>query len=103
MSARSRGGRVIHLLNVVYTLAAFSMLLLAGQAVVRFLSFGRHEENAVYRFLRFLTSPVVRVVRVITPRKVADMHVPVVAFFLLFWICLALAVILPRMVAGAAA
>jgi len=91
---------VIHLLNIVYTLAAFSMLLLAGQGMVRFLSFGRHEENAVYRFFRFLNSPVVRAVRVITPRKVADMHVPVVAFFLLFWICLALAVALPKMVAG---
>jgi uncharacterized protein YggT (Ycf19 family) len=91
-----------HLLNVVYTLAAFAMLLLAGQAIVRLISFGRHEENAVYRFFRFLTSPVVRMVRVITPRKVADMHVPVVAFFLLFWICLALAVLLPRLVPGGA-
>jgi len=94
---------VVHLLNIVYTLAAFSLLLLAGQGMVRLLSFGRHEENAVYRFFRFLTSPVVKVVRRITPGKVADMHVPVVAFFLLFWICLALAVILPRMVAGGSA
>jgi hypothetical protein len=31
------------------------------------------------------------------------MHVPVVAFLLLFWICVALAVLLPRMVAGDAA
>jgi uncharacterized protein YggT (Ycf19 family) len=101
--ACAHGGRVIHALNLVYALAAFSLLLLAGQGMVRLLSFGRHEENAVYRFMRFLTSPVVKVVRFITPKKVADMHVPVVAFFLLFWICLALAVILPRMVAGAAA
>jgi uncharacterized protein YggT (Ycf19 family) len=91
-----------HLLNILYTLAAFSMLLLAGQGMVRLISFGRHEENAVYRFFRFLTSPVVKVVRLITPRKVADVHVPVVAFFLLFWICLALAVALPRLVAGGA-
>ena len=94
---------MIYVLNMVYTLAAFSMLLLAGQGMVRLLCFGRHEDNAVYRFFRFLTSPVVRAARVITPRKVADMHVPVVAFLLLFWICVALAVLLPRMVAGAAA
>jgi uncharacterized protein YggT (Ycf19 family) len=100
-AASQHGDRVIYLLNIVYTLAAFSLLLLAGQGVVRLLSFGRHEENAVYRFFRFLTSPVVRVVRVITPKKVADMHVPVVAFILLFWICVSLAVLLPRMVAGA--
>jgi uncharacterized protein YggT (Ycf19 family) len=92
---------VIHLLNGLYTLAAFAMLLLAGQGLVRMLSFGQHETNAVYKLFRFLTSPVVKMVRLITPSKVADMHVPVVAFFLLFWICLALAVVLPRLAAGA--
>ncbi len=91
---------MILLLNIAYTLAAFAMLLLTGQFLVRVLSFGRHEENAVYRLFRFLTSPVVRVTRAITPARVADVHVPVVAFLLLFWICVALAWWLPRL-AGA--
>ena len=89
---------MILLLNIAYTLAAFSMLLLIGQFLVRVLSFGRHEQNAVYRLFRFLTSPVVRVTRAITPARVADVHVPVVAFLLLFWICIALAWWLPRLV-----
>ena len=89
---------MIWLLNVVYTLAAFAMLLLLGQFLVRVMSFGRHEENAVYRFFRFLTSPVVRATRMITPGKVSDTHVPVVAFLLLFWICFGLAVLLPKLV-----
>ncbi len=89
---------MIQLLNIVYTLAAFVMLLLIGQLLVRVLSFGRHEENAVYRFLRFLVSPVTRVVRRITPTKVDDRHVPVVTFLLLFWLCVALAVYLPGLV-----
>lgn len=88
---------MIQFLNVIYTLAAFALLLLAGQGLVRLLSFGRHEENAVYRFFRFLTSPVTKVVRRLTPAKVADRHVPVVAFLLLFWLCFALAVYLPRL------
>lgn len=88
---------MIQLLNIVYTLAAFVMLLLVGQLLVRVLSFGRHEENAVYRFLRFLVSPVTRVVRRITPSRVDDRHVPVVTFLLLFWVCVALAVYLPRL------
>ncbi len=91
---------VIQFLNIVYTLAAFVMLLLIGQLLVRVLSFGRHEENAVYRFLRFLVSPVTKMVRRITPGKIDDRHVPVVAFFLLFWLCFALAIYLPTM-AGA--
>jgi uncharacterized protein YggT (Ycf19 family) len=92
---------MILLLNIVYSLAAVSLLLLLGQFAVRLLSFGRHEQNPVYRLFRVLTGPVVRLTRAITPAKVADEHVPVVAGLLMFWICAALAVYLPRL-AGAA-
>jgi hypothetical protein len=67
-------------------LVEFAGLLLFGQAIVFFLSFGKHEANPVYRFFRFMTSPVVRPVRFITPRFVLDQHLPAVSFFLLFWI-----------------
>lgn len=83
-------------LSYVYTLCAFAALLLLGQGAVYMLSFGRHETNAVYSFMRLLTSPVTKVARRITPAKVADRHVPVVAFFLLLWICFFFAVFLPR-------
>ncbi len=83
-------------LSYVYTLCAFAALLLLGQGAVYMLSFGRHQTNAVYGLLRFLTRPVTMVVRHITPAKVSDQHVPVVAFFLLLWICACFAVFLPR-------
>ena len=83
-------------LSYVYTLCAFAALLLLGQGAVYMLSFGRHESNAVYGFMRLLTSPVTKVVRHITPAKVSDRHVPVVAFFILLWICVCFAVFLPR-------
>lgn len=89
---------MLQVLSVAYSLAAFAMLLLAGQLLVRLMSFGRHEQNAVYRLFRLLTSPVVRITRMITPSRVSDTHVPVVAFLLLFWICVALAVSLPKLV-----
>jgi hypothetical protein len=41
--------------------------------------------NAVYRFFRLITSPVVKGVRVITPAKIEDRHVPFVAFAIIFW------------------
>lgn len=78
-------------LNMLYATLAFAALLLLGQGAVYLMCLGRHEENAVYRMMRFLTSPVTKVVRKITPVGVADKHVPFVAFFLIFWICLALA------------
>ncbi|MCD6731995.1 MAG: hypothetical protein LT103_00135 [Burkholderiaceae bacterium] len=73
-------------------LVEFVGLLLLGQALVFLMSFGRHESNPVYRLLRFLTSPVTRLVRLVAPRFVVDRHVPALAFILLFWIWVALTV-----------
>lgn len=71
---------------VLFYLTFWAGLLLLAQGAVYLLSFGRHEDNAIYRLIRFLTSPVTRLVRLITPGKVADRHIPFVAFFLLFWL-----------------
>lgn len=72
-------------LALAHELVKFIGLLLIGQGLVYVMSFGRHDNNPIYRVFRFLTSPVVRGVRLITPTKVADRHVPVVSFFLAFW------------------
>ncbi|GAA4410988.1 hypothetical protein [Quisquiliibacterium transsilvanicum] len=77
-------------LALVHELVKFAGLLLIGQGLVLVFSFGRHETNPVYGFFRFLTSPIVRATRAITPTRVADRHVPVVAFLLLFWLWFAL-------------
>jgi hypothetical protein len=82
-------------LSYLQVLVMFAGLLLVGQGGVYLLSFGKHESNAVYRFFRFLTSPVVSITRKITPSKVADRHLGFVAFLLLFWIFFALAVAIP--------
>lgn len=73
---------------VLKGLAEFVGLLIVGQGVVYLLSFGKHETNAIYRGFRFLTSPVVGAVRVVTPAKVGDQHVPFVALMLVFWLWL---------------
>lgn len=73
---------------VLKGLAEFAGLLLIGRGLVFVLSFGKHEANAIYRFFRFITSPITLVVRKITPSQVADRHVGFVAFILIFWIWL---------------
>lgn len=88
---------MIQVLNVVYAIAAFAWLLLAGRFLVRAMSLGRHEVNPVYRLLVFLSSPVVGLVRRLTPSRVLDEHLPLVAFLLLSWLCGALAFGLPRL------
>ncbi len=74
------------LVSMAKALVEFAMLLLVGQAVIFLISFGRHEGNPVYRFVRFLTSPVVRAARFVAPRFVVDQHVPALALILLVWI-----------------
>jgi hypothetical protein len=70
---------------------AFGMVFIVGllyiaQFVVGIFNWPGRQNNVIYRFLGFLTSPVTKAVRAITPAKVADKHIPVVAFILLFWI-----------------
>ena len=76
--------------TVAKALVEFAGFLLLGQGLVFLLSFGRHESNPIYRFLRFLTGPVVQPMRAITPRFVVDQHVPAIALFILFWVWVAL-------------
>ena len=77
---------MLALLSVAKALVEFAVLLLLGQGIVYIISFGRHEANPIYRFLRFLTSPVVGVARRIAPRFVVDQHVPALALIMLFWL-----------------
>ena len=80
------GGDVLALVATAKALAEFAILLLLAQGVVFVISFGRHEVNPIYRFIRFLTSPVVRAARSIAPRFVVDQHIPAMALILLIWL-----------------
>jgi hypothetical protein len=85
---------VIEALRLAKGLTEFIGLLLVAQGAVYLLSFGRQEENVIYRGVRFLTSPITAAVRRVTPAKVADRHLPVVAFALAFWVWVGLLVAL---------
>jgi hypothetical protein len=76
--------------SVVRALVEVAGWFLLGQGVLHVLAGKAREGNPVYRLFRLLTSPVVRVTRAVTPAVVVDRHIPLVAFFLLFWIWIAL-------------
>lgn len=78
----------ISILRVLIEVAGYSLL---GQALLALLAGAKREENLFYRILSTITRPVIRAVRFITPRFVLDAHIPFLAFFLLFWIWIALA------------
>jgi len=76
---------------VLRALVEVAGYFLLGQGVLYLLAGGRRDRNPVYRLFQLLTSPVVKLTRAITPRAVLDRHVPLVAFFILFWVWIALA------------
>ena len=80
---------LVSVLRTLVEVAGFSLL---GQGVLAVLAGKYRDSNLFYRILRTITQPVVRAVRVITPRLVIDAHIPYVTFFLLFWLWIALAV-----------
>ena len=71
----------------------FARMLYLAQLLVGVFNWPARENNVIYRLFRFLASPVTKAVRAITPEKIADKHVPVVAFALLFWLYVMLIVL----------
>lgn len=80
---------LVSILRTVVEVAGFSLL---GQGILAVLAGKYREQNLFYRILRTITQPVIRAVRFITPRFILDAHIPMVTFFLLFWLWIALAV-----------
>jgi hypothetical protein len=70
-------------LNLLQLVLYIALLALLGQGVLYVLAGHGRDKNFFYRLLQLLSKPFTLVVRAITPRKVSDAQVPVVAFFLL--------------------
>lgn len=81
---------LVSILRAVVEVAGFALL---GQGALAILAGKYREQNIFYRVLRTITQPVVRAVRFITPRVILDTHVPMLTFFLLFWLWVALALL----------
>lgn len=81
----------LFIFSVLRALVEVAMLALLGQGMVGLLSGARRQTNPIYRLFAVVTRPVIRLVRVLTPGAILDRHVPIVAFFLLFWLWIFLA------------
>jgi len=78
---------VIVILKALTEVAGLAMF---GQGVLWLVAGAKRDQNVFYGIFKTLTSPVMRVTRVITPRFVLDQHLGLVAFFLLavIWVVL---------------
>ena len=70
-------------LNIVQLVLYIALLALAGQGILYVLAGARRDSNFFYKLLQVLSKPFTLPMRRITPRQVADEHVPIVTFFLL--------------------
>ncbi len=69
-------------LNLFQLVLYIPLLALLGQGLLFALAGPRREENIFYKLLQLVSKPFTAAVRRITPRQVADRHVPVATFFL---------------------
>ena len=65
-------------------------MALIGQGLVGLLSGNRKQDNFVYRIFLVVTSPLYKLARLISPRFIADAHMGLVSFFIVFWLWVAL-------------
>ncbi len=79
---------VVSLLRVLVEVAGFALL---GRGALALLAGKSRHENLFYKILVTITQPAVNAVRSITPRFIIDAHVPMLTFFLLFWLWIMLA------------
>ena len=70
-------------LTLIQLLLYVPLLALLGQGLLYVLAGPRRQSNLFYQLLALISKPFTALVRRLTPRQVADRHVPVVTFFLL--------------------
>lgn len=81
----------LFLVSILRALVEVALLSLLGQGAVGLLAGARRASNPIYRLFQVVTRPVIVVTRRLLPKVILDRHVPVVAFFVSFWLWIALA------------
>src|SRR5262245_51461187 len=81
----------ILLLSILRALVEVAGFALLGQGVLAILAGRSRDSNVIYRLFVIVAAPVTRMVRAVTPRLILDRHIPVLSFFLLFWLWILLA------------
>ncbi|HEY0847962.1 MAG TPA: hypothetical protein VGE12_21535 [Noviherbaspirillum sp.] len=80
---------LISVLRVLVEVAGYALL---GQGVLAIFAGKYRDQNAIYRLMQTVASPAVKMVRLLAPRALIDRHIPILTFFVLFWLWIGLAV-----------
>ena len=79
------------ILGVLRAVVEVTMLFLLGQGLLYVLAGRGRANNPMYKLFVIVTSPVIKMIREISPPQILDKHLPFVAFFVLFWLWIGLA------------
>lgn len=79
------------ILSILRTLVEVALLSLFGQGALGLLAGAARGRNPIYRFFCILTRPPIRAMRFAMPRLIIDTHIPIITFFVLFWLWILLA------------
>jgi cytochrome b561 len=74
---------MLSFLNIAQLVLYVALLALVGQGMLYVLAGANRDRNIFYQLLQIVSKPFTLLVRKITPKQVADQHVPLVTFFLL--------------------
>lgn len=74
---------MLQLVIILKALNEVALMALLGQGALYVLAGAKREGNPVYALLKIVTSPVMKLSRLISPRFVVDQHLGFVALFLL--------------------
>ena len=74
---------MLSFLNIAQLVLYVALLALVGQGLLYVLAGANRDRNIFYQLLQIVSKPFTLLVRKLTPKQVADHHVPLVTFFLL--------------------
>lgn len=80
----------LFIVSSLKALVEVAALALLGQGLIGVLAGKARQNNFVYRIFQVVTSPIYKLARAISPRFIADAHLGLASFFILFWFWVAL-------------
>lgn len=78
---------IVSALKAVVEIAGMALL---GQGLIGLLAGKSRQNNFVYRIFLVITAPIYRIARALSPRFIADAHMGLASFFIVFWLWVAL-------------
>ena len=73
------------IVSILKALVEISGMALLAQALIGLVSGRVRQDNFIYRLFQVVTAPVMKITRMITPGFIADAHLGLASFLILFW------------------